>query len=47
MDLLDHVNDKLCDALHCGMQFFDNPLTILICVAIVVALSLALVHQKG
>ena len=47
MDLLDHVNDKVCDALHCGMQYFDNPLMILISVAIVVALSLALVHKKG
>jgi hypothetical protein len=46
MDILDLVNDKLCDALHCGMQFFDNPLTILICVAVVVSLSIALIHDR-
>lgn len=46
MDLLDLVNDKLCDALHCGMQYFDNTLTILICVAVVVGLSIVFIHQR-
>jgi hypothetical protein len=46
MDLLDLVNNKLSEALHFSMQYFDNPLIILICVAVVVSLSIALIHQK-
>ena len=47
MDILDLVNNKVCDSLHCGMQYFDNPLIILICVAVVVSLSIVLIYQRA
>jgi hypothetical protein len=44
---VDLVSNKLCNSLYSCMQYFDNPLIIFIAVAIVVVLSIALIHQRA
>ncbi len=47
MNLLDLADHKLSSALYFSMQYFDSPLIILICVAVVLGLSIALVHKRA